>query len=162
MAISSPNNRGATQANALDVSCVMFHGMLYPTVCEGVVWRLESLSEQVHAICSCSLLTIFPPRRRESRSSVGMLAPVNAAACTQALLACPATHTAYSVFSAPHHHRPALYLQSCYMNLYPGKSSDLHRRVARGHQESNAECIRTDKLMRQALERAGQGLRGCL
>lgn len=48
------------------------------------------------------------------------------------------------------------------MNLYPGKSSDLHRRVARGHQESNAECIRTDKLMRQALERAGQGLRGCL
>lgn len=39
-----------------------------------------------------------------------------------------------------------LYLQSCYMNLYSGKSSDLHRRVAKGHQEGNAECIRIDSL----------------
>lgn len=38
-----------------------------------------------------------------------------------------------------------LYLQSCYVNLYSGKSSDLHRCVARGHQEGNAECIRTAK-----------------
>lgn len=90
------------------------------------MWRLESLSEQVRLTCSCSLLAIFPPGKREycsglGRSSMGMLTPVNTAMYTQALLICPASHTDYLVFFAPQP-QVTLVFQSCYMKLNSGVS----------------------------------------
>lgn len=73
-------------------------GILGPRVREGVVWCLEFLSRQVQAACSSSLLALTLPGRRECQSRLrcskrGMLTPVNAAVCAQALLLCPATPT---------------------------------------------------------------------
>lgn len=90
------------QANSLHVSFGTFYGISYSGLCEGVVWRPESLSEQVHATCSCSILAVFLLGRRECHSGLGCssMAPDNAAAYTQALLIHPASHTEYLVFFA--------------------------------------------------------------